>query len=86
MNFQSRRQTDVKSPLGLAGYYRKFIPQFSKIAKPLNDRQKKYQVWKWGPDQIESYQQLKTALIKEPVLQYPDLTRPFILQMQADLQ
>jgi hypothetical protein len=78
-----KTKTDVKSFLGLAGYYRKFIPQFSKIAKPLNDLQKKDQVWKWGPEQIESFQQLKTALIQEPVLQYPDFTRHFILTTDA---
>ena len=62
-----KNKTDVKSFLGLTGYYRKFILQCSKIAKPLNDLQKKDQAW------IESFQQLKDALITEPVLQYPDL-------------
>jgi hypothetical protein len=47
----------VKSNLGLPGYNRKFIPQFSKIAKPLNDLQKKDQIWKWGPEQTQSFQQ-----------------------------
>jgi hypothetical protein len=78
-----KTKTDVKSFLGLAGYYRKFIPQFSKIAKPLNDLQKKDQAWKWGPEQIESFRKLKTALIQEPVLQYPDFTRPFVLTTDA---
>jgi len=41
-----RNKTDVKSFLGLDGYYRKFIPQFSKIAKPLNDLLKKDHTWK----------------------------------------
>jgi len=58
-----KNKTDVKSFLGLTGYYRKFISQFSKIAKPLNDLQKKDQAWIRGPNQIESFQQLKDALI-----------------------
>ena len=78
-----KNKTDVKSFLGLTGYYRKFISQFSKIAKPLNDLQKKDQEWIWGPNQIESFQQLKDALITEPVLQYPDFTKPFVITTDA---
>jgi hypothetical protein len=79
----SRDTTGVKSFLGLIGYYRKFISQFSKIAKPLNDLLKKDQSWKWGPEQLRSFQQLKDTLVKEPVLQYPDFTKPFILTTDA---
>jgi hypothetical protein len=61
--------------LGLTGYYRKFIGQFSKIAKPLNDLQKKNRSWNWGPEQAHSFEQLKTALVSEPVLQYPDFSK-----------
>ena len=52
----------MKSFLGIAGYYRKFIPQFSKIAKPLNVLLKKGQPWQWGPQQIESFRCLQTSL------------------------
>ena len=76
----------MKSFLGLAGYYRKLISQASKIAKTLNGL-KKDQLCKWGSEQIQSFQPLKNALIKEPVLQYPDFTRPIILTtMQVDFQ
>jgi IS1 family transposase len=68
----------VKSFLGLAGYYHKFVPQFSKIAKLLTVRQKNNQAWKWGHRQMQSFQQLKDILTKEPVLQYPDFTKPFL--------
>jgi hypothetical protein len=78
-----KNKTEVKSFLGLAGYYRKFIPHFSKIAKPLNDLQKKDQMWKWETEQIQSFQQLKEALTQEPVLQYPDFTKPFVLTTDA---
>jgi len=78
-----RNKMDVKSFLGLAGYYRKFIPQFSKIVKPLNDLLKKDHTWKWEVEQTQSFQQLKSALTEEPVLQYPDFTRPFILTTDA---
>jgi len=75
--------TDVKSFLGLAGYYRKFIPQFSKIAKPLNDLLKKNNTWKWEQEQMNSFRCLQTVLTQEPVLQYPDFTKPFILTCDA---
>jgi hypothetical protein len=75
--------TGVKSFLGLAGYYRKFIPQFSKIAKPLNDLLKKNNQWQWEQKQIDSFGLLKTILTQEPVLQYPDFTQPFILTTDA---
>jgi len=64
-----KNTTDVKSILGLAGYYRKFIPQFSKMAKPLNDLLKKGNAWQWVQEQIESFHLLQTALTQEPVLQ-----------------
>jgi transposase InsO family protein len=78
-----RNTTDVRSFLGLAGYYRKFIPQFSKIAKPLNDLLKKNNQWQWEQKQIDSFGLLKTILTQEPVLQYPDFTQPFILTTDA---
>ena len=78
-----KNTTDVKSFLGLAGYYRKFIPQFSKMAKPLNDLLKKDNAWQWEQEQIESFHLLQTALTQEPVLQYPDFTKPFILTTDA---
>jgi hypothetical protein len=78
-----KTKTDIKSFLGLAGYYRKFTPQFSKIGKPLNNLQKKDQVWKWEIEQVQSFQQLKEALTKEPVLQYSEFTKPFIITTDA---
>jgi hypothetical protein len=78
-----KNATDVKSFLGLAGYYRKFIPQFSKIAKPLNDLLKKNHLWSWEQEQRDSFRSLQTALTQEPVLQYPDFTKPFVLTCDA---
>ena len=53
--------TDVKSFLGLAGYYRKFIPQFSKMAKPLNDWLKKDNAWQL--EQEQNYSRSEKELI-----------------------
>jgi hypothetical protein len=50
-----KTKTKIKSFWGLVGYYRKIIPHFSNIAKPLNDLQKKDQVWKWEKQQVQSF-------------------------------
>jgi hypothetical protein len=78
-----KNTTDVKSFLGLAGYYQKFIPQCSKIVKPLNDLLKKDQIWLWEQEQLESFHLLQTVLTQELVLQYPDFTKPFVLTTDA---
>jgi hypothetical protein len=78
-----KNTTDVKSFLGLAGYYRRFIPQFSKIAKPLNDLLKKDNKWQWKRDEVDSFHSLQTILTEQPVLQYPDFTKPFVLTTDA---
>jgi hypothetical protein len=67
----------------LAGSCRKFIPQFSKIAKPLNDLLKKSNAWIWEQAQMDSFHSLQTILTQEPVLQYTDFTKPFVLTCDA---
>jgi len=78
-----KNTTDVKSFLEVAGYYRKFIPQFSKLAKPLTELLKRDQKWQWGAEQIESFHSLQAALNQEPIPQYPDFTKPFVLTTDA---
>jgi hypothetical protein len=69
----------VKSFLGLVGYYRRFIPNFSRMAKPRNDLVKKTEAWKWELEQEESFRELNEHITKPPVLQFPDFTQPFVL-------
>ena len=73
----------VRSFLGLAGYYRKFIPNFATVALPLTMLTKKGISFTWGQAQIEVFATLKQALCSAPVLAYPQLDRPFILQTDA---
>ena len=68
----------MKSFLGLARYYCEFIPQFSKIAKPLKDLLKKDNKWQWEQEHVDNFHLLQTILKQEPELQYPDFTKPFI--------
>lgn len=74
---------NIKQFLGLAGYYRRFIPNFSKFAKPLTTLLKNDTRFEWTPVQEESFEILKQKLCEEPVLQYPDFSRPFILTTDA---
>ncbi|KAJ4431151.1 hypothetical protein ANN_19746 [Periplaneta americana] len=74
---------DVKSFLGLAGYYRKCIVNFSEISKSLNDLLKKGKSWQWSEEEEKSFQRLKRALSEAPVLQFPDFTKPFVLTTDA---
>jgi hypothetical protein len=75
--------TSVKSFLGLVGYYRKFVPDFSKRAKPLNDLLKKNQTWRWETEHEESFRNLKEQLTKPPILRFTDFTQPFVLTTDA---
>ncbi len=78
-------ETQVRAFLGLAGYYRCFIPDFSSLAAPLTDLTRKGQPERviWSPETEEAFHQIKRALTEEPVLQAPDFGCPFLLQMDA---
>lgn len=58
----------IQSFLGLVEYFRKFIPQYSKIAKPLSDLLKKEQIFRFGAEEANAFKKLKQCLTKEPVL------------------
>lgn len=74
---------NIKQFLGLAGYYRHFKLNFSKVAKPLTELLKKDRTFEWTKDQDGAFKQLRTALCTEPILQYPDFTKPFVLTTDA---
>ena len=79
---------EVSSFLGLGSYFRKFIPDFSKIAKPLHDvSAKKNQVprpnFVWGEAQECAFQAIKSALVQAPVLAYPKFHESFIIEVDA---
>jgi hypothetical protein len=78
-----KTQKDIKSFLGLAGYYRKFIADFSAIARPLTNLLKKENEWRWTEQEQASFDLLKFKLTNTPLLQYPDFSKPFILTTDA---
>ena len=73
----------IRQFLGLAGYYRRFIPDFSKIAQPMTKLLQKEAKFVWGPACEEAFQSLKTFLTTAPVLAQPDIERPFDVYCDA---
>jgi hypothetical protein len=73
----------VRSFLGLAGYYRKFIPNFSKISKPITELLKKGTKYVWSKKCDEAFQTLKKLLTTLPVLAQPDIAKPFDVYYDA---
>ena len=74
---------DVKRFLGLASYYRKFIPKFADIATPLNYLTQKNVRFKWTETCEASFREFLRLLATPPVLAYPDFDKPFILTTDA---
>ncbi|KAD5961162.1 hypothetical protein E3N88_12635 [Mikania micrantha] len=78
--------TEIRQFLGLAGYYRRFIENFSKIAKPLTMLTQKEQKYKWGSEQEEAFQLLKHKLCHAPILSLPDGIDNFVVYCDASHQ
>lgn len=76
--------TEIKRFLGLIGYYRKFIPDFARITKPMTHCLKKgSKINIHDPEYITCFEKCKTLLINDPLLQYPDFSKDFILTTDA---
>ena len=76
----------LRSFLGLMGYYRRFIPQFSELAAPLTDLLRKPRVVNqtiWSPDLLRAFELLKQVLCKDPVLLCPNFEKAFTVQTDA---
>ncbi|GJW04056.1 putative reverse transcriptase domain-containing protein [Tanacetum coccineum] len=78
--------TKIRSFLGLAGYYRRFIENFSKIAKPLTLLTQKNKTYVWGDEQDEAFRILKEKLCNAPVLALPDRPDDFVVYCDASKQ
>ena len=71
--------TEIRQFLRFTGYYRYFIPKYSKIAQPLLDLTKKNIIWKWEEHQQWAFEELKTHMCQGPVLQQLDFGKKFYL-------
>lgn len=81
-----RTTTEIKRFLGMAGWYRRFIPDFSSFVSPILTLLKgkgKRQSVKWDPHAEESFQHIKQLLVSAPILSSPDYSKPFIIQTDA---
>ncbi|GJS86192.1 putative reverse transcriptase domain-containing protein [Tanacetum coccineum] len=72
--------------LGLAGYYRRFIKGFSKIAKPMTELTQKNQKFDWGEEQEEAFQLLKQKLCAAPILALPEGSEDFVVYCDASIK
>ena len=92
----------LRSFLGFTGYYRRYIKDYARIVKPLNDllvghstngytpegkkKKKKSIPWQWGKAQQDAFDMLKLKLSTPPVLAYADFNKPFILHTDASVE
>lgn len=84
LNFpQPKTVKEIQSFVGLVGYYRRFIKNFSAIARPLFNLTKKDTIFKWSTDCQTAFDELKRLVTNPPVLSPPDFSKPFILQTDA---
>ena len=68
---------EVRSFLGLVGYYRRFILDFSKIAKPMTRLLRKDEKFSWTPECEAAFHTLRTLLTIAPILAQLDIEKPF---------
>ncbi|GJZ92016.1 putative reverse transcriptase domain-containing protein, partial [Tanacetum coccineum] len=78
--------TEIRQFLGLAGYYRRFIKGFSKIAKPMTKLTQKKVKFEWGDKQETTFQLLKQKLCSAPILALPEGSEDFIVYCDASIK
>ena len=78
-----KNQKEVKQFLGLIGYYRKFIPRFSDIAKPLTMLTRHDQEFRWTDRCQKAFELMKGMMMKYPILRYPDTSKSYTLFTDA---
>ena len=81
-----RTVQDIRRFLGLASYYRRFIPGFAQIARPLHSLTCKDTRFVWSSECKRAFEVLKQKLTTSPVLAYPDFDQDFVLETDASVQ
>jgi len=78
--------TEVRSFLGLAGYYRRFVKDFAKVASPLTQLLRKDHQFDWSPSCEASFQELKQRLVSAPILTVPKGNEGYVVYSDASRQ
>jgi len=80
-----RTQKQLRAFLGLANFYRKYVPNFAIVAAPLTDATRKGSPKEipWNEARDQAFQELKKRISSPPILRLPDVNQPFILQIDA---
>ncbi|GBG71858.1 hypothetical protein CBR_g10796 [Chara braunii] len=78
-----RTVTEVRSFLGMCGYYRNFVKNYSTVASPLTDLTRLDTPWDWSDECEGAFKRLKHALMNHEVLMVPDPQKPFIVTIDA---
>ena len=73
----------LRSFIGFLNFYRRFVKDFAKIAKPLNDLTKKDVKWSWSIDCQQAFDSLKEIITSAPVLSFPDHNKPKMIETDA---
>ena len=74
---------EMRSFPGMTSYYRKYVPNFSKIAQPLTALTRKNAKFRCSSEAQAAFEKLKETLLQAPVLAFPDITKPFKLYRYA---
>jgi len=78
-----RNVKDIRKFLGLTNYYRRFIKDFARVARPINVLTRKNVKWQWGVEQQKAFDELKRVFTTKPVLAAPDLDKEFRVEADA---
>jgi len=79
----SKTVWDVRKFLGLANYYRQFVKDFARIARPLNNLTRKEEKWKWESEQQTAFEQLKQVFMSRLLLVAPDIDKEFRVEVNT---
>jgi len=74
---------NIRKFLGLTNYYRRFIKDFARVARPMNMLTRKNVKWVWGESQQKAFDELKGVFTTKPVLVAPDLDKEFRVKVDA---
>ena len=76
-------ESQLKAFLGTASYYRQFVPNFAGIAAPLHSASQKGEHFRWTTQCEEAFESITRKLMNAPILAFPQLDEPFILETDA---